>query len=85
MFLRRTSLKTLRVKTLARTRMSTGSATFATTHRVIDRVHHYATVARTTTKPTRAAGLSAAFERMLAVAYNAYRSLASGENLAGFA
>lgn len=51
MFLRGTSLKTLRVETLARTGMTTGSAAFATAHGVIDRVHYYAAVAGTTSEP----------------------------------
>ena len=45
MLLRCTSLEALRVKTLARTGMTTGSAAFTTTHGVIDRVHYYTAVA----------------------------------------
>lgn len=58
MFLRGTSLKTLRVETLTRTGMTTGSAAFTTTHWVINRVHNYAAVAGTTTEPTRTAGFT---------------------------
>ena len=51
MFLRCTCLKTLRVQTLARTRMTSRCAAFTTTHRVIYRVHNHAAVAGTTAEP----------------------------------
>ena len=49
MFLGSACLQALSVETLARAGMATGSATFTTTHGVIDRVHNNAAVARTTT------------------------------------
>ncbi len=65
--------------------MSTAGAAFATTHGVIDRVHDYAAVAGTTTEPAAAACLTGTLQRVLAVADNAYCSLAGTENLAGLA
>ena len=47
-------VQALCVKTLARTGMTTGSAAFATTHGVIDRVHDNAAVARATAEPAGA-------------------------------
>lgn len=65
--------------------MSTGSAAFATTHGVIDRVHNHAAVARTTAEPARAAGLTGAFERVFAIAHDADGCSAGGKDFASFA
>ena len=84
MLLRCTSLEALRVKTLARTGMTTGSAAFTTTHGVINRVHNNTAVAGTTAEPTAATGLAAALQGVLAVANGTDGSFALGENFAGF-
>ena len=81
----RACLQALCVKTLARTGMTTGSAAFATTHGVIDRVHDNAAVARATAEPAGTAGLAGTLERVLAVTHGADSGLAGSENLAGFA
>ena len=59
--------------------MTTGSTAFATTHRVIHRVHHYAAVAGTTTEPALAAGFTGAFEVVVDVRNHTYRGAASYE------
>ena len=52
-------LETLRELAPRRTRMTAAArATFATAHRVVDRVHGDAAVVRTTPEPARAAGLA---------------------------
>lgn len=84
MLLGRTCLQALAVKTFAGTGMAAGSASFTTAHGVVDRVHHHAAVARTASEPAAAAGFTAAFERVLAVAYGADGGTACGKNLAGF-
>lgn len=85
MFLRCTCLKTLRVQTLARTRMTSRCAAFTTTHRVIYRVHNHAAVAGTTAEPAAAASLARTLQRVLAVAYDAHCGAAGGKYLACFA
>ena len=65
--------------------MTTGSAAFATTHGVVDRVHDNATVVGALAEPARAAGLARALERVLGVAYHADGSLALGKDFACFA
>jgi len=62
------SLVALGRDTLARTGMSTSLAAFTTAHRVVDRVHDNAAVARTTAEVTAAAGLAADFEIVLGIA-----------------
>ena len=85
MLLGSASLEALGVEALARAGMTARSATFTTTHGVIDRVHDNAAVAGTATEPARAAGLAGAFERVLTVADNTDSSLAGGKDFAGFA
>jgi hypothetical protein len=65
--------------------MTTRCTAFTTTHWVIDRVHNYAAVAGTTTKPAAAASFARTFERVFAVTYYADSGFASSEHLAGFA
>ena len=77
-------LKTFCVKTCTATGMTTGLATFTTTHRVIDRVHYDTAVVRTTTEPTAAASLTRLFESVVGVADNADSSAASKEHFASF-
>ena len=71
------SFETLAVEALARAGMATGSATFTTTHGVIDRVHNDATVTGATTEPAAATGLTATFQRVFAVTNDAYSCLTS--------
>ena len=71
--------------TLARTRITTGSTAFTTTHRVIDRVHDDTAVARTATEPAAAAGLAGHLEAVVSVGDDADGGLAGAEDHAGFA
>ena len=64
--------------------MTSRLTSFTTTHRVINRVHNYTTVVRTTTHPARATGLTRAFESVVRVAYTTYSSFASTKNLTSF-
>ena len=64
--------------------MTSRLTSFTTTHRVINRVHNYTTVVRTTTHPARATGLTRAFESVVRVSYTTYSSLASTKNLTSF-
>ena len=84
MLLRRTSLQALSVKTSARTGMTTRLTALATTHRVIDGVHHDTTVVRTTTQPAAATSLAALLESVVRVAYHTYSSAACQKHLTGF-
>lgn len=65
--------------------MSTGSAAFTTTHRVIDRVHDHTTVAGTASSQRERPGLAGTLERVLAVANHTDSGLAGSEDLAGLA
>ncbi len=85
MLLGSTSLETLGVKACAATRVTTGLATFTTTHGVIDRVHYNTTVVRTATEPTAAAGLTTLFEGVVGIAYDTYSGLACQKHFASFA
>ena len=62
------SLVALGRDTLARTGMSAGLTALTTAHRVVDRVHDNAAVARTTAEVTAAAGFTADFQVVLRVA-----------------
>ena len=84
MLLRSASLQALGVETGAAAGMATALTAF-TTHGVIHRVHNYTTVVGTATEPTAAAGLTALFEGMVGVTYDAHSSLAGEEHLAGLA
>ena len=84
MLLGRASLQALSVETCTRAGMTTGLATFTTTHGVIDRVHNDTTVVWATAEPTRAAGFTAAFESVVGVTDNADSSAASEKHLASF-
>ena len=50
-----------------------------TTHRVIHGVHHHAAVARTAAEPTLTTCLAGAFEAVVDIRHDAYRSTASYE------
>ena len=64
--------------------MTTGSTTFTTTHRVIDRVHYNTTVARPAAQPTAASRFSGRFQIVVNIGGYANRGFASLENLTGF-
>lgn len=64
--------------------MTAGSATFATAHGVVYRVHDNAAVVGATAEPAGAAGFAGALERMLGVAYHADGGHAGCKDFAGF-
>ncbi len=65
--------------------MSTGSTTFTTTHRVINRVHNDTSVVRTNTKPTLASGLTVALQTVVCVGHNTNGCAAGYEHHTGLA
>ena len=83
LLLRTTSLKTLRVEALAASRVTTRGATLTTTHRVVYRVHHDASVVGAATEPAAATGLTALLEGVLTVADATDGGAAGGEDAAG--
>jgi len=74
------SLVTLGRDTLARTGMSASLTAFTTAHRVVNRVHDNAAVARTATKVTATTGLTTNLEVVLGIADNTDGGTASLEN-----
>lgn len=85
MFLRGTGLETFGVEAGARTRVTTGSTSFTTTHGVIDGIHDNTTVVGATAEPAAAACFTGLFEGVFGVADNTYGSLASGKYFTCFA
>ena len=63
--------------------MTAGSASFTTTHRVINRVHDNTTVVRTLAKPTTAASLTVTLEVVVGIGYLTYGSAAAYKNHTG--
>ena len=78
------SLVTLGRDTLARTGMSASLTAFTTAHRVVDRIHDDATVARTAAEVTAATSFTANFEVVLGVADDTDGGAASLEDHAHF-
>ena len=64
--------------------MSTGSASFTTSHRVIVRVHDNTTVVRALAHPTAATRLTMALQVMVRVGYGTDRCAAGNEHHTGF-
>ena len=79
------SLVALSRDTLARTGMSASLTALTTAHRVVDRIHDNAAVARTTAEVTAAAGLTADFKVVLRIAHDTNSGTASLENHAHLA
>jgi hypothetical protein len=63
--------------------MSTGSAAFTTSHRVIVRVHDNTTVVRTLAEPAATSGLSVALQVMIRIGNGTDRGTAGNEHHAG--
>ena len=74
-------LETAGVLTVTAAWLSTGSLSFTSTHRVINRVHRYTTNAGADASPTVAAGLTHALQAVIAVGHNAYGRIAIDEDL----
>ena len=83
--LRIAGLVSLCRQSLAAARMSAGSATFTTTHRVINRVHDNTTVVRTLAEPAAAACLSVRLKVVVSVGDHTYSCAAAYEDHTGLA
>ena len=81
----RTGLQATGIPSIPAAGLTTGSFTFTTTHRVINRVHRYTADPRADTPPDITAGLTHALQRMVAVGYNPYSSITVDQHFPQFA